>query len=303
MRCCGLRWLRWCGLAQAAAQVRKDTIDGPGSGLTSQTGYGLAAEGSQVLACNSQINVACSETRTGLIIGHNWHGACVWRSRFLTFVIGFVHIHSYALEQLRMAEKSGLYSMLRHPALYEFTQWVFRAERNRAWFADTYLLAQPGERVLDIGCGTAEVLRFLPRVEYVGYEPNPDYVAAARAAHGDAGTFHAGFFGEEEAASLEPVDLVIVGAVLHHMSDEQAGHLFTLLRRVVKPGGRVVSLDCAYAPGQNPISKLLVRLDRGQHARRPEGYRALAAPHFDEVTGEVVHQAWPPYTFWIMTAR
>ncbi|MGG5818208.1 class I SAM-dependent methyltransferase [Falsiroseomonas sp. HW251] len=202
-----------------------------------------------------------------------------------------------------MAEKSGLFAILRRPAVYDFVQWLFRAERNRAWFAGTYLRAREGERMLDVGCGTADILRYLPRVDYVGFEPNPDYVAAARAAHGAAGTFHAGFFDAAAAAALAPVDLALVGAVLHHMDDAQATELFALLRRVVKPGGRVVTIDNVYAPGQNPVAKLLIGLDRGRHVRAPEAYAALAAPHFGSVTGEVVHQAWPPYTFWIMTAR
>ncbi len=74
-----------------------------------------------------------------------------------------------------MAEKSGVFSILRRPAIYGFVQWVFCAKRNRAWFAKTYLRARPGERVLDIGCGTADIFNYLPSVEYVGFEPNANY--------------------------------------------------------------------------------------------------------------------------------
>src|SRR5512135_1180172 len=121
-----------------------------------------------------------------------------------------------------MAEKSGLFAILRRPAVYDFVQWLFRADRNRVWFVENHLRVSEGERMLDVGCGTAEILRFLPRVDYVGYEPNPDYVDAARAAHGAAGTFHAGLFDEAAAAALAPVDIALVSAVLHHMDDAQA---------------------------------------------------------------------------------
>ncbi|WP_043358773.1 class I SAM-dependent methyltransferase [Belnapia sp. F-4-1] len=202
-----------------------------------------------------------------------------------------------------MAERGGIFNILRHPQIYEGVQYLFGAERGRTWFARQHLRAQRGERVLDIGFGTAELLRHLPGVTYIGYEPNADYVTAARATYGQLGSFNQGFFGEAEAATLEPVDLAIVSAVLHHISDAEADRLFMLMRRVVKPGGRVVTLDCAFVEGQNPIARLLVGMDRGRHVRTPAGYQALAARHFAEVTGEVRHKRLPPYTLWAMTAR
>lgn len=157
--------------------------------------------------------------------------------------------------------------------------------------------------MLDIGCGPANLLDHLSDVEYIGWEPNPAYVEAARKKFGSRGTFHVGYFGEDEAASIEQVDLAIVCAVLHHLDDNQARELFSLLRKVVKPGGRVVTLDCAYRKNQNPMARLLVSLDRGQHQRYPESYEKLATNAFQDISGELVNQAFPPYTYWIMTCR
>ncbi len=202
-----------------------------------------------------------------------------------------------------MSEKAGIFSILRHPVVYEAVQQIFQAERNRKWFAETYIRAMPGDRVLDIGCGPANLLEHLPGVQYIGWEPNPAYIETARNKYGDAGVFNVGYFGEAEAATLEPVDIAVVGAVLHHLDDQQARDLFSLLRKVVKPGGRVVSLDCAFTPHQNPIARLLVSLDRGEHQRQPEAYTGLASHAFETVSGDLINQRFPPYTFWMMTAR
>ncbi len=202
-----------------------------------------------------------------------------------------------------MAEKNGIYSVLKHPAVYEALQQVFGAERGRRSFANKYVSAKAGDRVLDIGCGPAHLLAHLPAVEYIGWEPNPAYIETARRTYDGRGSFNVGYFGEEEAAKVGLVDIAVVSAVLHHLTDGEARQLFGLLRRVVKPGGRVVSLDCVYVDKQNPIARLLVSLDRGRHARTSEAYRDLARADFAQVSGEVVNKHFPPYTLWVMTAR
>lgn len=200
-----------------------------------------------------------------------------------------------------MAERGGLWALLSRPWIYEAVQAMFAADRGRLAFVTEHVRPTAGDRILDIGCGTAGILRYLPGVTYIGYEPNPVYVERARAEFGDRGTFHAKLFTASEAASIAPVDIAIVSAVLHHLSDGEAQDLLRLLRGVVKPGGRVVTIDNCYVDGQNPIARLLISLDRGRNVRTPEGYRGLAAATFGTIRGEVSHRAFPPYTFFIMT--
>jgi len=174
------------------------------------------------------------------------------------------------------------------------------AERAIPRFVERYVRPRPGDRVLDIGCGTARLAPHLGEVTYIGYEPNGAYVKRALAEQGSRIEVHQGTFDEEAARSLDPVDLVVLSAVLHHLNDAQARSLFSLLSSVLKLDGRVVTIDNSFVDGQHPIARLLIRMDRGLNVRTPEAYAELPAPFFEAVSGEVRHQAWIPYTFWHM---
>jgi SAM-dependent methyltransferase len=204
-----------------------------------------------------------------------------------------------------MAERtSGPWSLLTRPWVYEALQTLLGADRSRQDFTERHLHPRLGERVLDIGCGTARLARYLGPVTYVGFDPNAEYVARGQAENsGRDVTLHTGYFDAAAATQHAPFDLVIVSAVLHHMDDRQANELFMLLARVTKPTGRVVTLDNVYVPDQSPVARFIISMDRGRSVRSPEGYAALARAHFGDCQGVVQHRAWVPYTFWIMNCR
>lgn len=202
-----------------------------------------------------------------------------------------------------MAQRSKfLYSFLEQPIVYLTVQRLFKADQARHRFLQ-HVAARDGDRILDIGCGPATILRELPKVEYIGFEPNAAYVDNARQMFGARGSFHAGFFDKAAADKLPPIDIALVKAVLHHMSDTEVRSLFDLLARVIKPSGRVVTIDPVFVTGQNPIARLLISSDRGRDVRTADRYTELARGSFANVAGEVLHQSFPPYTRWIMTAN
>lgn len=198
--------------------------------------------------------------------------------------------------------EKGLYRLLNAPAVYSLVGKLVGPAKTRRNFAANHIRAKAGDRILDIGCGPAHILDYLPQVTYVGYEPNPRYVESARLKHPHA-TFHAKIFEAEDARQHEPFDIAIISAVLHHLDDEEARKLFVLLKSVLKPGGRVVTLDNVFVSGQNPIARFLISIDRGRNVRTPEGYKGLMAGLFDNIEGVLLHKQFPPYTYWIMTGR
>lgn len=196
---------------------------------------------------------------------------------------------------------SGVRAVLSRPVVYEALQRIMGAKRGREWIVRDLIRPIPGMRILDLGCGPAEILDSLPEdVAYTGYDMSAEYIAAAKARFGARGTFHCRLLEQAEAATLEPFDLVMGIGVLHHLDDDTARQFMTLAKAALKPGGRVLTLDACYAPKQNPIARFIISKDRGQHVRDEAGYRALAEGIFTGITGALRHWAWPPYTHWSM---
>lgn len=196
---------------------------------------------------------------------------------------------------------SGLRAALSRPWVYDALQNLMGGRRARAEYAHEFIRAVSGSRVLDLGCGTAQILGFLPDgVDYWGYDVSADYIKAATARFGARGHFICGMPDEGALANLAPFDLALATGVLHHLDDEEARRLLRRARGALRKGGRFVSIDPVFAPGQHPLARFLIAGDRGRHVRDAASYLALGRGEFGTAEGRIRHRAWIPYTHWIM---
>jgi 2-polyprenyl-3-methyl-5-hydroxy-6-metoxy-1,4-benzoquinol methylase len=199
---------------------------------------------------------------------------------------------------------TGIRAILSHPLVYETFQNIMGAEMVRVRIVRDYVRPFSGMRILDLGCGTAEILNTMPaEIAYVGYDISPDYISSAQKKFAGRGMFHCRLLEQAEVATLEPFDLVMGIGVLHHLDDSTARRFMAIAKAALKPGGRIYTIDPCYAPGQNPIARFMISRDRGQHVRDAEGYCALPHGLCDAVSGTLTHQAWIPYTHWNMECR
>ncbi len=168
----------------------------------------------------------------------------------------------------------------------------------------TELDLNPGERVLDVGCGPAYYLGQLPPVRYTGFDTHPRYIDYARRRWGDQAEFHCGVFDASQVDRVAPVDAVLLLGLLHHLDDDACAELLRLTAGVLTPRGRVICVDTCFEPGQGRVSRWMSANDRGEHVRTPARFAALAQPWFGDVTGELVTDATRvPASFWLMRLR
>lgn len=198
---------------------------------------------------------------------------------------------------------NGIRAILSNAGVYDLFQKIMGAEDGRSTFVSRYVRARPGERLLDIGCGTAGLVSYLPGVEYAGFDPDPGYIEAAKEKFRNraGASFFCGIADDAALRALGKFDIVVASGVLHHLDDGQVRELAGLASRALKPGGRLVTLDPCLVEGQSPIARFLALRDRGRNVRDLEGYRTLVAPAFASVTPEVRHDLGRiPYTHLIM---
>lgn len=191
-------------------------------------------------------------------------------------------------------------AILARPAVFRLFNALIGAERAQEALVREHLQPRPGQRILDIGCGTGEMAQHLVGMDYVGIDAHAPYIREARASHGSAHfectrvedyQFDAGSF-----------DLAIACGVLHHLDDSAAATLLRTAHACLRPGGRLVTLDGCFAPHQSVVAYCLLSMDRGHHIRRPENYLQLAEAVFPRVQATICSGLLRiPYTHFIMS--
>ena len=173
--------------------------------------------------------------------------------------------------------------------IYRLSQRLVMSSKRLRWYAATYLHPRPGDRVLDIGCGPADILDYLPDVDYTGFDPSDRYIAWATARHGAHGRFFRQMVSPELLLDLGAFDLIIANGVLHHLDDAQARALFKLAQGAMTAGARLVTFDGCYAERQHPLAAYLASRDRGRFVRSSAAYEELARERFPAVSAHVHH--------------
>lgn len=156
-----------------------------------------------------------------------------------------------------------------------------------------------GGLVIDIGCGTAEVLSYLPdNVEYIGFDRNPGYITRARASYAHR---NASFYCEELSPNFtlegRSADVILAFGLIHHLDDAMSLDLFGVARKMLGVNGFLVTLDPVYVDGQSAVARYIISKDRGTAVRTERAYKELASREFSSVETYIdSNPLYIPYT-------
>lgn len=195
---------------------------------------------------------------------------------------------------------SGIRAILSSPHVYTLFQNLMGARSGWRRIVAQDIRPRPSDLILDVGCGPADILDYLPALTYWGFDISRAYIDMAQRKYGTRGNFRCKLLEWGDLPTLPKFDVVVASGLLHHLDDGQALDLMRLARQALKPGGRMVTIDPCLVPGQHPVARFLIERDRGRNVRHEAAYAALAAPVFERVEVKVRHKVWIPYTHCIM---
>ena len=132
---------------------------------------------------------------------------------------------------------------------------------------------QPGRRVVDVGCGTGDLVVLIkkrhPDVEVIGLDPDPKALARARRKLDRAGLsaqLDQGF-SDELPYEDGSIDCVFSSFMFHHLGPDEKANTLAEIRRVLKPEGWLHLLDFGGSTDGHNHGLLARLLHRGDHMR------------------------------------
>jgi SAM-dependent methyltransferase len=191
-------------------------------------------------------------------------------------------------------------SVLAIPAAYQFWWNVVGGPAQAKVLVNTYVQPVAGALILEIGCGPAPILRYLPPCEYSGFDLSPKYIEMAKKRFPSA-RFHCERVDQFSLAKEQSFDVVLALGIVHHLDDAEARQLFQIAYDALKPCGKLVTVDGVWTDRQSPVARWLLARDRGEYVRNEREYLGIASHVFSNIRPSVRHDLLRiPYTHLIL---
>lgn len=173
-------------------------------------------------------------------------------------------------------------NILGYPFFYNLFSAIVGGNRAPTILQDEYIKSDKGKRVLDLGCGTARIINYLDFKEYIGVDSNDKYINTLKTALPNKKlTFHKCDVNVFFQNNKEQFDIVLLLGVMHHLNDNELKQCLLNIKQVLKPDGRLITIDGCMEPSLSLFARFMLKNDRGSYVRTKEGYANIFMNIFD----------------------
>ena len=175
---------------------------------------------------------------------------------------------------------------IRWAPFYDTIVWLMSFGKDAVIRKKTVKLARinPGDRVLDVGCGTGDLTIEAKKItgpdsEVIGTDASVEMIEVAQRKAGRSGMDI-----QFQVEAIENIsfpnnsfDVVISSLMMHHLPDELKVKGLAEVFRVLKPGGRILIVDIESSSGGSWLQKLsdfMIQL-HGGHAQTRDYVKRL----------------------------
>ena len=196
--------------------------------------------------------------------------------------------------------KNQIYNFINNPLIYKIIQGVMSGTSFRNGIIKKNI-TKNNLKILDIGCGPAQILEHIPQCDYYGYDIDDRSIQYAKKKyHQKNYHFYCKKFNKTELKKLPKFDFIIFFGILHHLSNKEVHEILKLCKKIMKKNSKLLTEDPILLENQNVIAKFLIKKDRGLNVRDKQEYINLLKKHFKKIKNKVTHQYFIPYT-WFTT--
>ena len=196
--------------------------------------------------------------------------------------------------------KNQIYNLINNPLIYKIIQSVMSGTSFRNSIIKKNI-TKSNLKILDIGCGPAQIIEHLPQCDYYGYDIDQRSIQYAKKKYYQKNFhFYCKKFNKTELKKLPKFDFIIFFGILHHLSNKEVYEILKLCKKIMKKNSKLLTEDPILLENQNVIAKFLIKKDRGLNVRDKQEYINLLKKHFKKIKNKVTHQYFIPYT-WFTT--
>lgn len=180
-------------------------------------------------------------------------------------------------------------NILKIPYMYLLLQKTVCPDSYRKRFVTEYIRPFDGCKILDIGCGPADILRFIEGIDidYTGFDMSDEYINSAKTKFIDKNVHlycaNITYDVINDLKLKNNFDIILGLNLIHHLNDMEAVTFFEICHLLLKENGRLVTCDGAKKENDHFLSKWMLNHDRGKYIRTGEEYQNIANSIFADV--------------------